>query len=148
MVATASLSEPRGADRDDAALQLGGVLHRRHGEEGEADDVGERGDGAQLRALLVELHHRGQADMHHVELAGAHLGGAAAAAAHVGERDLEVVLGVEAGVLRHPDRQHGVGGAGGADADFGGWARAWRAASRVPVQPRRMISLSSLLPPS
>ena len=61
--------------------------------------------------------------MHHLELAGAHFGGAAAAAAHVAQRDLEVVLGVEAGVVRHPDRQHGVGGAGGADAHLGGRLR-------------------------
>ena len=119
MVATASLSEPAALIATVPPLSSAAVCHRRHREEAEADDVGERGDGAEIRALLVELHHRGEADMHHVELAGAHFGGATAAAAHVAERDLEVVLGVEAGVVRHPDRQHGVGGAGGADADLG-----------------------------
>ena len=46
--------------------------------------------------------------MHDVEAAGLHLLGAAAAAVHVEDLDLEALLGVEAGRLRGPPCQHGV----------------------------------------
>ena len=65
----------------------------------------------------VGLHHRRHADAHQVDVAGLQFLGAAGAAAHVDDLDLEPVGGIEAALLRHPHRQHGVDGVGDADAE-------------------------------
>jgi hypothetical protein len=58
--------------------------------------------------------------MHGVDAAGRELGGAAAAAVHVDDLGLDSVRRIEAGGIRHPDRQHGVDRIGDADFELDG----------------------------
>ena len=116
-VTVESLSEPMRAHADHAALEVGRGLHARRGRDHEADHVAHRCDQPQVAAGAVGLHHRRHADPHQVDVAGLQFLGAAGAAAHVDDLDLEPVGGIEAAFLRHPHRQHGVDGVGDADAE-------------------------------
>jgi hypothetical protein len=86
--------------------------------QGEANDVAQGADGADIAATPVDPDHRGQSHMHDVEPAGLQLGRAAAAAAHVDDVDLESLRGVETGIASHVPRQHGVDGIGDAGLDL------------------------------
>ena len=132
---------------DDAALEVGRGLHARRGRDHEADHVAHRRDQPQVAAGAVGLHHRRHADPHQVDLAGLQFLGAAAAAAHVDDLDLQAVGGIEAAFLRHPHRQHGVDGVGDADAErgelLGGggeWRRRRQARRRRCAMMRRPLS--------
>jgi hypothetical protein len=113
-----SLSEPNALTPTAPAFEVGCGPHAGGREEREADDVAERRDGAQIAAVLVELDHRGQSDMHGIDAARLQRLGAAAAAIHADDFDIETLRRIEPSRLRHPQGQDSIHGFGNADLEM------------------------------
>src|SRR5580704_12425 len=112
-----------GRDADDTAFEIGRALDAGRREEREADDVRQRADDAQIAAGLIDLDDRRKADMHDVDARRLQFLGAAAAAVHVEDFDVEPLRAVEPGGARHVPGENRVYRIGNAGFDLQGWRR-------------------------